>query len=96
MPSVNNISELVFFGLIAAGLTVVILLGVKYSPASRRKDEEEENWDINNLSPLPPRASYADPVSTKVIPASLLVFGIGVTAAFIYYFITRGGFGPGN
>jgi hypothetical protein len=50
MPSVNNICELVYFGLIAAGLTVVILLGVKYSPAGRSKEEEGGNDSFYLLS----------------------------------------------
>jgi hypothetical protein len=96
MPSAGNISELVFFGLIAAGITAMIMIGFRLSPAGRRKDEEEENWDPDNLGPLPVRQRYVDPVSNKAVIISLAIFFVFVTIAFIYYFATKGGFTPGN
>jgi preprotein translocase subunit SecY len=98
MPSADNIGELVVFGLIASGVFIIILVGFRFTPAGKRAKEESENWQTHqNLTPqIRPREPYNDPVSKTAVRYSLVGFAVMVVLAFLYYFVIKGGFTPGN
>ncbi len=98
MPSPENVSELVLYSLITVFVLVILFFAFRVSPIGRKMKREESKWDFSQpiLPRREPRQKYVDPVSGTAVKYIAGVLGSGLLLAFIYYVITRGGFGPGN
>ncbi len=98
MASPENVSELVLYSLITVFILVLLFFIIRVSPLGKKMKQDESKWDFSQpvIPGVRSRQKYTDPLSSVAVRYMLGGFGFALVIAFIYYFIARGGLGPGN